>query len=157
MGNDIYDLVLETIEAVIAQNEGATLEQINDGLIMKGIEFGFLHVLSKEYKDLTPILMSEYDYNRKDKKFYIRKNMKFKTNIPLDMRIKYFLLSYMKQKKTQGENPTTDDIILDIMPLLRNGITPKNQTILIILRTIAEESDENKWRLKQDGQLSLFC
>ncbi len=156
LGNDIYDLVLETIEAVIAQNDGATLEQINDELIMKGMEFGFLHVLSKEYKDLTPILMSEYDYEKKDEKFYIRKNMKFKTKIPLDMRIKYFLLSYLKRKETQGENPTTDDIILDIMPLLRNGITPENQTILIVLRTIAEEFEENKWHLKRDGQLDMI-
>ncbi|MBN1253631.1 MAG: type I restriction enzyme HsdR N-terminal domain-containing protein [Bacteroidales bacterium] len=155
LGNDIYDLVLETIEAVIAQNEGATLEQINDELIMKGMELGFLHVLSKEYKDLTPILMSEYDYDQENQKFHIRKNMKFKTKIPLDMRIKYFLLSYMKRKETIGEKPTTDDIILDIMPLLRNGITPENQTILIVLRTIAEEIDDNKWRLKQDGQLKM--
>lgn len=156
LGNDIYDLVIETIEAVIAQNEGATLEQINDELIMKGMEFGFLDILSKEYKDLTPILMNEYDYDQENEKFHIRKNMKFKTKIPLDMRIKYFLLSYMKRKETQGENPTTDDIILDIMPLLRNGHTPENQTILIVLRTIAEEFKKNKWRLKQGGQMKLI-
>lgn len=155
LGNDIYDLVLETIEAVIAQNEGATLEQINDELIMKGMELGFLHILSKEYKDLTPILMSEYDYVTETEKFHIRKNMKFKTRIPLDMRIKYFLLSYMKRKEAQGDKPTTDDIILDIMPLLRNGITPENQTILIVLKSIADEYEDNTWRLKQAGQLSL--
>ncbi len=156
LGNDIYDLVIETIEAVIAQNDGATLEQINDELIMKGMEFGFLHVLSKEYKDLTPILMNEYDYDQENEQFHIRKNMKFKTKIPLDMRIKYFLLSYMKRKETQGENPTTDDIILDIMPLLRNGITPENQTILIVLRTIADEFKKNRWRLKQGGQMKMI-
>lgn len=155
LGNDIYDLVIETIEAVIAQNDGATLEQINDELIMKGMEFGFLDVLSREYKDLTPILMSEFDYNTKDEKFHIHKNMKFKTKIPLDMRIKYFLLSYLKRKELQGESPTTDDIILDIMPLLKNGLTPENQTILIVLRSIAEEYEENKWRLRKDEE-SLF-
>ncbi len=155
LGNDIYDLVIETIEAVIAQNEGATLEQINDELIMKGMEFGFLDVLSREYKDLTPILMSEFDYDQDNEKFHIRKNMKFKTKIPLDMRIKYFLLSYLKRKETQGENPTTDDIILDIMPLLKNGHTPENQTILIVLKNIADEYEDNKWRLKKGGQLKL--
>ncbi len=156
LGNDIYDLVLETIEAVIAQNEGATLEQINDELIMKGMEFGFLHILSKEYKDLTPILMSEYNYDQENEKFHIRKNTRFKTKIPLDMRIKYFLLSYMKRQETQGKNPTTDDIILDIMPLLRNGITPENQTILIILQSIAEEFEKNKWQLKHEQMKMLF-
>jgi hypothetical protein len=79
LGNDIYDLVLETIEAVIAQNEGATLEQINDELIMKGMELGFLHVLSKEYKDLTPILMNEYDYDQEKEKFHIRKKVLYKS------------------------------------------------------------------------------
>ncbi|HNQ66870.1 MAG TPA: DNA methyltransferase [Bacteroidales bacterium] len=155
LGNEIYDLVIETIESVIAKNEGADLEQINDELIIKGLEFGFLDVLSREYKDLTPILMNEFDYNSQTKKFYIRQNQKFKTKIPLDMRIKYFLLSYMKRKEFDREHPTTDDIILDIMPLLRNGVTPENQTILKILETIAEEFGNNKWRLKRGGQLSL--
>ncbi len=39
--------------------------------------------LSKEYKDLTPILMNEYDYDEGTEKFHIRKNMKFKTKILL--------------------------------------------------------------------------
>ena len=55
----------------------------------------------------------------------------------------------------EKEYSTTDDIILDIMPLLRNGVTPENQTILKVLSTIAEETDENRWRLKREGQLSL--
>lgn len=156
LGTNIYDLVTETIEAVIAKNDGATLEEINDELIMKGMELGFLHVLSKEYKDLTPILMNEYDYDEEKQKFHIRKNRRFKTKIPLNLRIKYFLYSYLKRKETEGVNPTTDDIILDIMPLLRNGVTPENQTILIVLRKIAEEYKENRWRLKQEGQISLF-
>jgi len=114
-----------------------------------------LDILSREYKDLTPILMSEFDYDSKVQKFYIRENQKFKSKIPLDMRIKYFLLSYMKRKEFEKVNPTTDDIILDIMPLLRNGVTPENQTILRVLSTIADEFGENQWRLKQKGQISL--
>lgn len=156
LGNDIYDLVIETIESVIAQHEGADLEQINNELILKGLEFGFLDVLSREYKDLTPILMNEFDYNSDTKKFYIRQNQKFKTKIPLDMRIKYFLLSYMKRKENEGIHPTTDDIILDIMPLLRNGVTPESQTILKLLDIIAEEVGKNRWRLKTGNQQLEF-
>jgi len=155
LGNDIYDLIIETIEAVIAKNEGANLEQINDELIIKGLEFGFLDILSREYKDLTPILMNEFDYDSKNQKFFIRQNQKFKTRIPLDMRIKYFLLSYMKRKDLERVYPTTDDIILDIMPLLKNGVTPENQTILRVLSTIADGFEENQWRLKQKGQLTI--
>jgi len=42
------------------------------------------------------------------------------------------------------------------MPLLKNGITPVNQTILNILRTIANPVGEDNWKLKRKGQLELF-
>jgi len=155
LGNDIYDLIIETIESLIANNDGATIEDINNELMIKGMELGFLHILSKDYKDFTPILVNEFDYDQKSKKFYIRQNQKFKTKIPLDMRIKYFLLSYMNRKEFEKEYPTTDDIILDIMPLLKNGVTPENQTILKVLSTIADEFGNNQWKLKSKGQLTM--
>lgn len=155
LGNDVYDLVIETIESVIAANDGATLEQINDELIIKGLEFGFLDVLSREYRDLTPVLMNEFDYDKAAEKFFIRQNQKFKTRIPLDLRIRYFLISYLKRKEYEKSNPTTDDIILDIMPLLKNGITPENQTILKVLSSIADEIGNNRWKLKGEGQLTF--
>jgi len=150
LGNNTYGLIIETIESVIAENEGATLEQINDELILKGLELGFLDILSKEYKDLTPILEEHFDYHEDTLTFHIKENNKFKTNIPLDLRIKYFLLSYLKRKEKENINPKTDEIILDIMPLLKNGITPKNQTILKVLGTIAEHVGDNRWKLKSE-------
>jgi hypothetical protein len=42
------------------------------------------------------------------------------------------------------------------MPLLKNGITPENQTILKILEFIADKIGENKWKLKKDSQFELF-
>jgi len=156
LGSNIFELIIETIEAEIAKNDGATLEQINSELMIKGLELGFLHILSKEYKDITPILKSEFDYDEKNKLFLIRQNQKFKTRIPLDMRIKYFLISYLKRKELEKINPTTDDIILDIMPLLKNGRTPEDQTILKILGMIADEIGSNEWKIKEIGQLSLL-
>jgi len=157
LGNDIYDLIIETIESVIALHSGATLEQINDELIIKGLELGFLYILSKEYKDLTPILMNEFDYDTSAMKFYIRKNQQFKTKIPLDMRIRYFLIAYLRTKEREKVFPTTDDIILDVMPLLRNGITPENQTIMIVLKQIAQQFGQEQWKLKNEqGDLTLL-
>ena len=156
LGNEIFDLIIETIESVIAKFSGATLEQINDELIIKGLELGFLYTLSKEYKDLTPILMNEFDYDQTLKKFFIRQNQQFKTKIPLDMRIRYFIIAYIKTKEREKVFPTTDDIILDIMPLLRNGITPENQTILIVLGQIAQQFGQDQWKLKgEQGELTL--
>ena len=57
LGMEMADVVMQTIEGVIAKYNGATLEQINDELIVKGLELGFLDLLKKEYTDLTPISM----------------------------------------------------------------------------------------------------
>ncbi len=156
LGTEVYEIIIETIESVIAENDGATLEQINDRLIMSGLELGFLDILSKEYKDLTPILTNNFDYHKETETFHILENRKFKTNIPLDLRIRYFLLSYLKRKENQNQFPTTDDIILDVMPLLKNGITPENQTILKVLERIGEKIDDNRWKIRKGGQQHLF-
>lgn len=156
LGANIFDVVLMTIEATIAKHDGATLEQINDSLIIRGLEMGFLDILSKEYKDLTPILQEHFEYNAEEKKFHIVKNTKFKTKIDLELRIRYFLYSYLKRMQIEKENPTFDEIILHIMPLLKNGITPEKQTIQNVLTEIAERVGEGKWRLKTKGQLSMF-
>lgn len=156
LGAEIYDIIIETIESVIAENDGANLEQINDRLIMSGLELGFLDILSKEYKDLSPILNDHFDYHKNTDTFHILENKNFKTNIPLDLRIRYFLLSYLRRKENNKALPTTDEIILDIMPLLKNGITPENQTILKVLERIADHVGNEKWKIKKDGQQSLF-
>jgi 16S rRNA G966 N2-methylase RsmD len=156
LGAEIYDLIIETIESVIAEHDGATLEQINDELILKGLELGFLDVLSREYKDLTPILIEHFKFDESDNKFHILEEKRFKTNIPLDMRIRYFLLSYLKRNEKNGIYPTTDDLLLDIMPLLKNGITPENQTILKVLESIAIHIGQNRWKLSTGGQITMF-
>jgi len=157
LGTNIYPLIIETIESVIAKNDGAKFEEINNELTMKGLELGFLDVLSREYKDLSPLLMENFEYDRETEKFHIHKDKKFKTNIPLNLRIKYFLISYLKRKQIEKNFPTTDEIILDIMPLLKNGITPEKQTILSVLSEIAMQIGHDQWKLKSgEGQLKLF-
>jgi len=57
-----------------------------------------------------------------------------------------------REKKT----PAFDEIILEILPLLRNGTTPENQTVLRVLEDIAERTGQDGWRIKREGQRSLF-
>jgi hypothetical protein len=129
------------------------LEQINDELIIKGLEMGFLDLLKKEYSDLTPLLMDNFDYDEKTELFSIKKNKQFKTHVRLDLRINYYLKSYF----VRTEKASFDDIVQHIMPLLKNGITPENQTILNVLEVIAEkEVKTNMWKLKpKDPQGNL--
>ena len=119
LGMDISEIVLQTLEGVIAKNNGATLEQINDELIIKGLELGFLDLLKKEYTDLTPILLENFDYNEDLETYTIKKNTKFKTHIDVELRIKYYLLSYLRRMEREGKTPHFDELVLHIMPLLK--------------------------------------
>lgn len=66
-------------------------------------------------------------------------------------------MSYLKRKQLEKIYPTTDEIILDIMPLLKNGVTPENQAILDVLNTIATKVGTDQWKLGQSsGQLKLL-
>ncbi|WP_281169320.1 hypothetical protein [Hugenholtzia roseola] len=42
------------------------------------------------------------------------------------------------------------------MPLLKNGTTPETQTILNVLKDIADPIGYQAWRLKKVGQKKLF-
>ena len=156
LGVDIFEIIMQTIEGIIAKNNGATLEQINDELIIKGLELGFLDLLKKEYTDLTPILLSNFDYDDATEQFKIKNDAKFRTHIDVKLRIRYYLISYLRRSEREGKNPHFNDIILAILPLLKNGITPQNQTILSVLEDIGERVGEDSWKLKQEGQNTLF-
>jgi DNA modification methylase len=156
LGDDITDLILETIEGVIAQNDGAVLEEINNELITKGIEFGFLDILSRKYDDISPLLDAHFTLDIKTKKYHIPQNSKFKSRIEVGLRIKYYLISYLRRMGQQKVTPSFDDVILNIMPLLKNGITPEKQTILQVLQEVAYRTGEEQWSLREGQQLRLF-
>ncbi|MEY4935474.1 MAG: hypothetical protein RIS64_1833 [Bacteroidota bacterium] len=155
LGMDIGEVVMQTVEGIIAQKNGATLEQINDELIIKGLELGFLDLLKKEYSDLTPILQESFDYDEKTELFTIRKNTPFKSHVDLNLRIRYYLISYLRRMDFQKKTVTFDEIVLCIIPLLRNGSTPSDQTVLNVLEDIAERIGDVHWQLKKPGQLTL--
>jgi len=156
IGENITSLVIETIEGVIAHKNGATLEEINDELVMKAIEFGFLDILSQKYSDITPLLNQNFSYDETTKKYHIPQNTKFKSRIDVNLRILYFLKSYLIRMSQQKHDSTFDEIVLHIMPFLKNGITPEEQTILSVLEDIAQRVGEDKWRYREHQQLSLF-
>lgn len=156
LGMDISEIVMQTIEGIIAKNNGATLEQINDELIIKGLELGFLDLLKKKYSDLTPLLMESFDYNDETEQFTLSKDMKFKTHIDVRLRIRYYLISYLRRMEREKYNPTFDEIVLYILPLLKNGVTPENQTILGVLEDVGEHVGHDQWRLRISGQRDLF-
>ncbi len=156
VGANIAHLVIETIEGIIARNEGATIEEINDQLIIKGLELGFLDILSKEYQDLTPLLSANFTYDTQTEKYYIPQNTKFKSRIDLNLRVRYYIISYLRRMAHQNHYPTFDEIVLYIMPLLKNGVTPEHQTILSVLEDVASRTGNGGWKLNETGQMQLL-
>ena len=156
LGMEIGEIMMQTVEGIIAKNNGANLEQINDELIIKGLELGFLDLLQKEYKDLTPYLLDTFDYDEKTELFSICKNKKFKTHIDLNLRVRYYLISYLRRMEREKKEAHFNEIILHIIPLLKNGITPEEQTILNVLEDIGERVGEDSWKLKTEGQGKIF-
>lgn len=157
LNTDIASLVFETIEKVIATHDGATLEQINDELVIRGLELGFLDILGKQYEDITPLLRSNYHYDDGTQTYRLKENESFKTHIEVHLRIKYYLLSYLRRLGNQGKYPNFDEIVLNIMPLLKNGDTPEHQTILNVLELVADKFGAEQWRIKKTGaQLDLL-
>jgi 16S rRNA G966 N2-methylase RsmD len=156
LGADITDLIIQSIEGVIAKNTGATLEEINDELIIRGLELGFLDVLSKKYQDITPFLLANFDYDKETENYLLKRNTKFRSQIPIELRIRFYLESMLRRFAREGKPTHFSDIILEIMPLLKNGVTPDNQTILSVLENIADKVGEDSWRLKESGQRNLF-
>src|SRR3954468_8652892 len=155
LGYEISQVVMQTIEAVIARKQGATLEEIYNDLIVRGLEWGFLHEISKDSHKIDALVRENFEYDEKKHIYRIRKNAKFKTEIPLASRIRYYLVSYLRQAKRQDIAPTFDDIILNVMPLLKNGITPERQSILSVLKKIAQHVGNGRWQLVEDQQLTL--
>lgn len=157
LGDDITALVLNHAEALIARDDGATLEEIHAEITIKGLELGFLHQLGKDYEDLTPLINANFDIDEASGKYHIRKGQKFKSHaISLELRTKYFLLSYLRGAKRQGKKAYFDDICLSVIPLLKNGVSPSKELIREILESIATPVRESgEWVLKGEN-VGLF-
>lgn len=136
LGGDVNAFILNNIEAVMAEKNGATINEVNDSLVINALEIGFLDKLSK-YGDLTPYLQENFDYDNGTSKYHIKPKSTFKSHIPMDKRIEYFVLSYLRRNNRENKYPGFSDIVYDIMPLLKNGRTPQNQEIKKILEKIA--------------------
>jgi hypothetical protein len=105
---------------------------------------------------LTPLLLESFDFDEETHLFSIKKDAKFKTHVDLNLRVRYYLISFLRRQKLERKQPSFDEIVFHIMPLLRNGITPEKQTILNVLEHIGERVGKDCWQLKESGQVSLF-
>ena len=71
------------------------------------------------------------------------------------LKIRYHLISYLRKTERKNRTVTFDEIVMKLLPLIKNGTTPEHQTTLSVLEDIGQHVGNNGWRLKQSGQLSL--
>ena len=150
--------VLNSAELTIVSNEGsATIEQIMEDLIPKLWESGLLGAVSSEIDDINKILKASFDYDTISGKWTLKKKTRLGCHIPLENRMKFYLMSCLNKAKSENKKLTIDEIIMGVIPYLRNGITPSNQQIIKELKKIAVSRDDQTWELNISDQLKLFC
>lgn len=150
LGDLSYDMVLNDIEATIVKYNGATVEEIYGDLTKRGLENGYLHLLAKMADNFLIFVNQNFEYNMQDKKYRIKSGTKFKgSSVPLEDRTRYFVVSYLGRCEIEGRKAIFDEICLEVIPLLKNGVTPDNRFIKEILEEVATLNKKTgAWRLK---------
>ena len=152
VGTDVVQLIKEVTELTIVKNAGATTEDIYNALIPKLLENGLLGQVKKQLDDITPILKQEFVFSDLDNLWRIKPNTKIGCFIPLEDRIRFYLIDYLQLMEREGRKVPFDQIIFNVMPNLINGQTPASQTILNVLEKIAFSPDGKHWQLgKAEG------
>ncbi|MBC8204372.1 hypothetical protein ISS30_09510 [bacterium] len=157
VGIKTVDFVLNSAELSIAQRENyASTEEIYADLIPKLIETGLLSDLKDKISDITPLLSDRFDFNFKIGKWFIPPNTKLGGFIPLDVRIRFYIESYLNQCARKDIKASLDMIWENVMPLLKNGDQPSRQELIWELHKIAESYEKQYYQLKKEIQRELF-
>lgn len=156
LGDDVLNLALNHIEAVIVKNDGADLETLYGEINKNALELGYLHILAKDYVDLTPFINENFDYDKESKKYHIKKGAKLKShNIPIEKRAQYFIVSYLRSMQRQNKSVSFDDVCLECIPMMKNGVVPSEDLIRDVLEKVAIKRGD-KWHLKE-ANVGLFA
>ncbi|MDE6978601.1 MAG: hypothetical protein K2O85_03425, partial [Helicobacter sp.] len=154
-GIDIMEQMFKDIEEIIIENNGANLEEIWNSLIIKSMNHGYLHEIANKFANFIPAINERFECDV-HKKYHLREDSSF-TNyaIPIEKRVEYLIRAFLGRTKESNQSATFDDIVLNIIPLSKNGIQANKKMIRDILGEIAYEDKDRKWRLK-DEESSLF-
>lgn len=156
LDRDVIDIIKQTVELTIINNSGAaTTEEVNDGVITELLSSGYLQEVTEKVSDFGEILKEYFDYDTDLNVWKIKAKTKLGSHIPLDKRIQFYLKSAFNKAKRLNQQLTIDELVPEVMPFLRNGLTPRNQDILSELEKIAYSPDGIHWELNTGTQLSL--
>ena len=139
--------LVQCAKEYIMENDGATFAEINDLLVTKAMNEGFLDEYL-EINNLKQFVLQHFDYDKDSNKYHCIEAQE--PSIPLDKKTKYFLINYFNKCKKEGKPALFSDICFEVIPKLVNGITPDNRYIKEILQEIAivADSKTGEWKLK---------
>jgi hypothetical protein len=121
VGSDVVDIIRNVAELVIVKNDGATTDEIYYELIPKLLENGLLSEVKQKINDITPILSTKFDYDDDLQIWKIKPNTRLGSSIPLERRVRFYILDYLRRSERQGKKVTFDEIIQNVLPNLVNG------------------------------------
>lgn len=146
--------LIQTAKEYIIENDGASFAEINDLLVTKAMNEGFLDEYL-EVNDLKHFVLQHFNYDENSKKYHCIEAQE--PSIPLDKKARYFLINYFNKCKKENRPALFSDICYEVIPKLVNGETPDDRYIKEILQEIAVVADAKtgEWRLK-GKEPSLF-
>ncbi len=149
-GADIMEEMFKDIEEIIVnkKDEGASLEEIWNSLIIKAMNNGYLHIIGDKFESFIPSINEKFDCDE-NKKYHIRKDARIMNEkIPVEIRAEYYTRSLLNRAKKEKRGLKFDEIVLYVIPLTKNGIQANNKLIKEILEQLAFIDKTGEYRLK---------
>lgn len=143
--------LVQAAKEYIIENDGASFAEINDLLVTKAMNEGFLDEYL-EVSDLKDFVLQHFDYDEESKKYHCSEAQE--PSIPLDKKTRYFLINYFNKCKKENRPALFSDICFEVIPKLINGVTPDDRYIKEILQEIAVIVDNKtgEWKLRDKSK-----
>jgi DNA modification methylase len=152
VGSDAVGLIKDSAELTIVTHSGATTDQIYTEVIPKLLENGLLGEVSSKIGDVTPILQQEFDYDAANKTWHVKPGRRLGCHVPLERRIRFYVVDFLNHRERIGKPATIDDIVLNVLPKLKNGSQPRKQKIVEEIKKIASPVEGKYWVLWDNPQ-----
>ncbi len=131
------------IESEITKLGGATYEELHDSVVRYGVVLGIYD--PDKFDKVFEEMLKDYPMD-KDNKYQIHKTKGFKSSISIEKRANYFISAFLILKNKQLVYPTTDEILMEVMPSLKNGVNVEKENITDVLSRIAIEHHNGGWK-----------
>jgi len=161
VGSDVVNLIKNSAEATIVNNQGASTEAIYTALIPKLLEEGMLGEVKDKLNDITPVLNESFKFDAENNVWTLKESHTIGDYIPMNKRIRFYVVDFLRRCEKKRSMATFDDIVFNVMPKLTEGAQsriPANsatQTIVDELKKVAYSPDGQHWMLIKDEQLEL--